>query len=49
MGVCLDMTAAGTPSPAAVENDTAKEESTQKQVKIAPEKNSKRCPPEQNG
>lgn len=38
MGVCLDMTMAGTPSPAAMENDTAEEESAQKQAKIAPEK-----------
>lgn len=46
MGVCLDMTMPGTPSPLAMEDDTGKGESTQKQVPLAPENGSKGWPPE---
>lgn len=35
MGFCLDMTAAATPSPPAMEDDTGKKESEQKQVQSA--------------
>lgn len=37
MGVCLDMTMVGTPSPPVMEDNTGKGENTQKQVESAPE------------
>lgn len=46
MGVCLDMTMVGTPPPLAMEDDTGKVESTQKQVQSASENSSKRWPPD---